>query len=99
MEEIWKDVENYEGLFQVSNFGRVRSMNKILDLCDGTFCGIAKAFEKIGVSKDRLNISVIHMVNAKGIENLSKYFNHVWFTNSYKDWDNLPNNVTLINLI
>ena len=34
MEEIWKDVENYEGLFQVSNFGRVRSMNKILELCD-----------------------------------------------------------------
>lgn len=71
------------------------------DLCDGggTFCGIAKAFKDIGVSKDRLNISVIHMVNAKGIENLSKHFNHVWFTNSYKDWDNLPDNVTLINLI
>lgn len=71
------------------------------DLCDGggTFCGIAKAFEKVGVSKDRLNISIIHMVNAKGIENLSKHFNHVWFTNSYKDWNNLPDNVTLINLI
>lgn len=26
-------------------------------------------------------------------------FNYVWFTNSYKDWDNLPDNVTLINLI
>lgn len=39
------------------------------------------------------------MVNAKGIENLSKYFNHVWFTNSYKDWNNLSDNVTLINLI
>lgn len=71
------------------------------DLCDGggTFCGIAKAFEKVGVSKDRLNISVTHMVNAEGIINLSKNFNHVWFTNSYKDWDNLPDNVTLINLI
>lgn len=65
----------------------------------GTFCGIAEAFEKLGISKDRLNISVIHMVNAKGIENLSKHFNYVWFTNSYKDWDNLPDNVTLINLI
>lgn len=39
------------------------------------------------------------MVNTKGIENLSKHFNHVWFTNSYKDWNNLPDNVTLINLI
>lgn len=26
MEEIWKDVKNYEGLYQVSNFGRVRSL-------------------------------------------------------------------------
>ncbi len=32
MKEIWKDVENYEGLYQVSNLGRVKSLitNKIL---------------------------------------------------------------------
>lgn len=28
MEEIWKDVPEYEGLYQVSNFGRVRSLPK-----------------------------------------------------------------------
>lgn len=27
MQEIWKDVKGYEGLYQVSNFGRVRSLN------------------------------------------------------------------------
>lgn len=27
MEEIWKDVEGYEGLYQVSNLGNVRSLN------------------------------------------------------------------------
>ena len=27
MEEIWKDIEGYEGLYQVSNFGNVKSMN------------------------------------------------------------------------
>jgi hypothetical protein len=26
--EIWKDVPNYEGLYQISNFGRVRSLIK-----------------------------------------------------------------------
>lgn len=26
MEEIWKDIENYEGLYQVSNMGRVKSL-------------------------------------------------------------------------
>lgn len=27
MEEIWKDIEGYEGLYQVSNLGNVRSLN------------------------------------------------------------------------
>lgn len=27
MEEIWKDIKGYEGLYQVSNFGRVKSLN------------------------------------------------------------------------
>ena len=71
------------------------------DLCDGggTFCGIAKAFNTLGIPKERLNIAVTHMVNSKGIENLSNNFNKVWFTNSYKDWDNLPKNVTMIKVV
>jgi predicted XRE-type DNA-binding protein len=28
MEEIWKDIEGYEGLYQISNMGRVKSLNK-----------------------------------------------------------------------
>lgn len=28
MEEIWKDIEGYEGLYQVSNLGRVRSLRR-----------------------------------------------------------------------
>lgn len=27
--EVWKDVKNYEGIYQVSNFGRVKSFNKV----------------------------------------------------------------------
>lgn len=27
MKEIWKDIEDWEGLYQVSNFGRVKSLN------------------------------------------------------------------------
>lgn len=29
MEEIWKDIENYEGLYQVSNLGKVRAYPNI----------------------------------------------------------------------
>lgn len=27
MEEIWKDMPNYEGLYQISNLGNVKSLN------------------------------------------------------------------------
>lgn len=31
MEEIWKDIENYEGLYQISNLGNVRSVDRIVN--------------------------------------------------------------------
>lgn len=81
------------------------------DLCDGggTFCGLAKAIREI--NKDvKIDIVVNHMVNPKGIENLSKTFDHVYFSNSYKNWSGwkaeygkavpaLPENVTQIDII
>lgn len=30
MKEIWKAVENYEGFYEVSNFGRVRSVDRLI---------------------------------------------------------------------
>ena len=30
MEELWKDIEGYEGIYQVSNMGRVRSLDRIV---------------------------------------------------------------------
>lgn len=33
--EIWKDIEDYEGWYQVSNTGRVRSLNRVVQRADG----------------------------------------------------------------
>ena len=30
MEEIWKDIKGYEGLYQVSNLGRVKSLERMM---------------------------------------------------------------------
>lgn len=30
MEEVWKDIEGYEGIYQVSNLGRVRSLDRYI---------------------------------------------------------------------
>lgn len=46
-----------------------------------------------------ISIFVTHMVNRKGIENLAKTFNKVYFTNSYRTWDNLPDNVIQIEIV
>lgn len=35
MEEIWKDIEGYEGEYQVSNFGRVKSLPRWIEFSDG----------------------------------------------------------------
>ena len=31
MEEIWKDIKGYEGLYQVSNLGRVKSLKRMVN--------------------------------------------------------------------
>lgn len=101
--------------FKVTNPEIVLNTTKPLlivdDLCDGggTFCGIAAEIRKIR-SDIEINIHITHMVNPKGIENLSKNFDHVYFTNSYKDWNGfkaeygravpiLPENVTQIDIV
>jgi hypothetical protein len=35
MKEIWKDVFGYEGYYQVSNLGRIKSLDRYTD---GGFC-------------------------------------------------------------
>ena len=36
MDEVWKDIEGYEGYYQVSNLGRVRSLDRVILRADGT---------------------------------------------------------------
>lgn len=35
MEEIWKDIKDYEGLYQVSNLGRVKSLERYVNCRNG----------------------------------------------------------------
>ena len=35
MEEIWKDIEGYEGFYQVSNLGRVKSLHRLIKFSNG----------------------------------------------------------------
>lgn len=35
--EIWKDIQGYEGLYQVSTLGRVRSLDRLIKSRYGNF--------------------------------------------------------------
>lgn len=52
MKEIWKDIVGYEGLYQVSNLGRVKSLNY-----GGKIMGVTtlpKGYLKIGLTKNKI---------------------------------------------
>lgn len=72
------------------------------DLCDGggTFKGIAQLLESHYPDRDRV-IYVTHMVNPKGIATLSENYKEVYFTDSYRDWEQeaLPDNVKVIKVV
>ena len=35
MQEIWKDIKGYEGLYQISNFGNVKALARTIVKSDG----------------------------------------------------------------
>lgn len=53
MIEIWKDIKGYEGLYQVSNLGRVRSL-------DRTICFTYKGYKKQMRIKSKIRVPVIN---------------------------------------
>ena len=59
MIEVWKDIEGYEGLYQVSNLGRVKSLERI----NRRGCVVKEKILKLGIcknghNKDRCNVSL-----------------------------------------
>lgn len=52
--EIWKDIPNYEGLYQVSNYGKVKSFlsNKILTPRISRYGYLRVSLRKDGLTKD-----------------------------------------------
>ena len=80
MTEIWKDVEGYEGDYQISNFGRVKSFKSKLPYLINKFVngGYYKlSLHKNGVAKR--NVCVHRLVATAFIENPNDkpFVNHI----------------------
>lgn len=81
MEEIWKDIQGYEGLYQVSNLGNVKSFHKqqegcILKFCHNTF---GYKFVHLHKGKHTKNAVVHRLVAGAFIENSNnkRCVNHI----------------------
>ena len=57
MEEIWKDIEGYEGSYQVSDYGNVRGLDRYVDCLNGQRRFIRG--RTIKVSKDSRNFYML----------------------------------------
>ena len=60
MEEIWKNIKGYEGIYQVSNFGRVKNVNRDKIL--------STRYDEKGYCTSNL------FKNGYGIRNIEQYF-------------------------
>ncbi len=102
MEEIWKDIKGYEGLYQVSNLGRVKSLDRYVNYKNKSKAvrkgvirkaKIGKGYFLINLSKDGVKrFFLVHRIVAETfLENPSskKTVNHI---NGIKT-DNTVNNL------
>ena len=88
MKELWKDIKEYVGRYQVSNFGRVRNIvtGKILKIRIGT-----PGYYIVGLSKNAINKNYfIHrLLGFAFLKNHSKIRNDI----NHKDCNKLNNNL------
>ena len=84
--EIWKDIPGYEGLYWVSNLGRVKSKRKILKPINGEYLHVG--LSKNGIQK---TLYVHRLVAETFIENVYNYthINHIDENKYNNNIDNL----------
>lgn len=96
MDEIWKDIDGYEGLYQVSNFGRIKSFRESKKHHNTTWHILkptiaSNGYETVTLyrsSNDRRKFLVHRLVSIAFIPNP----NHLEYIN-HKDENKLNNNV------
>lgn len=102
MQEIWKDIKEYEGLYQVSNLGRVKRLrHKVNSNNGGRYTSEmyikstdnGNGYKKVGLSKNhkRKNYYVHRLVAEAFIKNENNFneINHLDYNRSNNNVENL----------
>lgn len=90
--EIWKDVDGYNGLYQISNIGRVKSLKKDYErIMTPTDNG--SGYLIVGLKKDKVRKNhYVHRLVASAFcknPNNKKYVNHIDYDKSNNNCKNL----------
>ena len=85
MVEIWKDIQGYEGYYQISNLGNVKSLDRVVDKGNGVFqhrkerimnkreCTDGYYIAKLNVKKKSESIAIHILVARHFIDNPNNY--------------------------
>ena len=110
MEEIWKDVPEYENLYQVSNLGRVKSLERTIKTKKGVY---QKFKERIKTTNSRntkngyLRVSLCKQGKQKtflvhqlvAIAFLGHKINGMKYVVNHKDFNKLNNNASNLEIV
>jgi hypothetical protein len=103
-QEIWRDVIGYEGLYQVSNLGRVKALSKLRKVkrkkCEYSFlapeiilsAACDKGYMKVALTKNKIrSTKKIHRLVASAFlgDNPDLYVNHIDCNRSNNNLNNL----------
>lgn len=100
MEEIWKDVEGYEGLYQVSSYGRVKSLSRVkkyknhICITKEIILRLAtdKGYKKVGLTNNKVRkTEKVHRLVANAFLGVNKHLcvNHKDCNRSNNNIENL----------
>lgn len=105
MQEIWRDIDGYCGIYQISNFGRVKSCSRIIKRITGNYSVKEKI---IKLKPDKKGYFKIRLFNDDGFKNywlhrlVAKTFPEIcgiWFEGCEVDHiDTNPSNNNAVNL-
>ena len=107
--EVWKDYKNYEGLYQASNLGRMRSLDRWVSSKNGSMQFIkGRILKPVTGSNDYLKVNLyknnkqktylVHRIIAEAFieipEELKQYIGTAYLQVNHKDENKQNNNVS-----
>lgn len=69
MEEIWKDIKGYEGLYQVSNFGIVKRLSRSIRISEKQYCEVIKLIKDRHSESEIQTLTKVHKIDIWRIKN------------------------------